>query len=108
MLKIEKYNPTKTYMFPNGTIATPQIIQEKYPAVNVFQHIVETDEQGEVLFALQNLAAVRGQMGVDSSLSEDEAVAKIEELRNALPPEPAPSPEERIASALEFNNVLNM
>lgn len=108
MLKIEKYNPTKTYMFPNGTIATPQIIQEKYPAVNVFQHIVETDEQGEVLFALQNLAAVRGQMGVDSSLSEDEAVAKIEELRNAPPPEPTPSPEDRIAANLEWQTLLTL
>lgn len=108
MLKIEKYNPTKTYMFPNGTIATPQIIQEKYPAVNVFQHIVETDEQGEVLFALQNLAAVRGQMGVDPSLSEDEAVAKIEELRNAPPPEPTPSAEDRIAANLEWQTLLTL
>lgn len=107
MLKIEKYNPTKTYMFPNGTIATPQIIKEKYPAVNVFQHIVETDEQGEVLFALQNLAAVRGQMGVDPSLSEDEAVAKIEELRNA-PPKTTPSPEERIAANLEWQTLLTL
>lgn len=108
MLKIEKYNPTKTYMFPNGTIATPQIIQEKYPAVNIFQHIVETDEQGEVLFALQNLAAVRGQMGVDPSLSEDEAVAKIEELRNAPPPEPTPSAEDRIAANLEWQTLLTL
>lgn len=108
MIKIEKYNPTKTYMFPNGTMATPQVVQERYPAVNVFEHLVETDEQGQVMFALQNLAAIRGQMNIDSSLSSDEAIAKIEELRNAPQPEPEPSAEERIASALEFNNVLNM
>ena len=108
MIKIEKYNQTKTYMFPNGTMATPQVVQERYPAVNVFEHLVETDEQGQVMFALQNLAAIRGQMNIDSSLSSDEAIAKIEELRNAPQPEPGPSAEERIASALEFNNVLNM
>lgn len=95
-------------MFPNGTMATPQVVQERYPAVNVFEHLVETDEQGQVMFALQNLAAIRGQMNIDSSLSSDEAIAKIEELRNAPQPEPGPSFEERIASALEFNNILNM
>ncbi len=95
-------------MFPNGTMATPQVVQERYPAVNVFEHLVETDEQGQVMFALQNLAAIRGQMNIDSSLSSDEAIAKIEELRNAPQPEPEPSAEERIASALEFNNILNM
>lgn len=108
MIKIEKYNPTKTYMFPNGHLATPEKVKEQYPAVLSFKHLVETDEQGEVMFALQNLAAVRGQLGIDPSLSEDEAIAKIEEIRNTVPPEPGPSAEERIASALEFNNILNM
>lgn len=108
MIKIEKYNPTKTYMFPNGHIATPQKIQEQYPAVMAFDHIIETDEAGQVLFAIQNLAAAKSQFGIDLSLPEEEAIAKIEEIRNAPPPEPEPTAEERIASALEFNNILNM
>lgn len=108
MIKIEKYNGAKTYMFPNGDIATPDKVKEKFPACLTFPHIVETDEAGQVMFALQNLAAVKSQMGIDASLSENESVAKIEEIRNAPPPEPEVSPEERIASALEFNNLLNM
>ena len=35
------------------------------------------------MFALQNLSAVRSQMGIDSSLSEADAIAEIERLRNA-------------------------
>lgn len=108
MIKIEKYGGTKTYMFPNGDLATPEQVKKNYPAVSTFTHIVETDESGEVMFALQNLAAIRSQMGVDPSLSEIEAIQKIEELRNAPQPEPGVSDTERIAAALEFNNLLNM
>ena len=59
-------------------------------------------------FAVQNLAAVRSQMGSDSSLSEDEAIAKIEEIRNTPPAEPDPSAEERIAAALEYQNLASL
>ena len=47
-------------------------------------------------------------MGIDSSLSEDEAIFKIEEIRNAPSPEPEASAEERIAAALEYQNLVNM
>lgn len=108
MIKIEKYNGSKTYMFPNGDLATPAVVKEKFPAVDTFAHIVETDEAGQVMFAIQNLAAIKSQMGIDSNLSDEESIRQIENLRNAPPPEPAVSAEERIAAALEFQNVLNM
>lgn len=108
MIKIEKYDGSKTYMYPNGELATSERVKKDYPAVEAFTHIVETDEAGQVMFALQNLAAVRSQMGIDSNLSEEEAMAKIEEIRNAPAPEPEPTAEDRIAAALEFQNVLNM
>ena len=108
MKKIEKYLGNKTYMFPNGAIATPEILLEQFPAALTFTHIIETDEAGEVCFAVQNLSAMRGVYGVDASLSEDEAIAKIEEIINTPKPEPEPSAEERIASALEYQNLMTM
>lgn len=108
MIKIEKYDGTKTYMFPNGDLATPEKVQKNYPAVSAFTHIVETDESGEVMFALQNLAAVRSQMGIDPSLSEAEAIQKIEELRNAPQPEPEPTATERVAANLEWQTLLSL
>lgn len=108
MIKIEKYDESKTYMYPNGDLASPERVKKDFPAVTAFTHIVETDEAGQVMFAIQNLAAIKSQMGIDSSLSEEEAIAKIEELRNEPQPEPEPTAEERIAAALEFNNLLNM
>ena len=108
MVKIEKYTGNKTYMYPNGALATPDTIKNDFPAVEAFVHIIETDEAGQVCFAVQNLAAVRSQMAIVSSLSEDEAIAKIEELRNAPIPEPDPTAEERIEAALEYQNLANM
>ena len=108
MVKIEKFQGNKTYMYPNGALATSETIKKDFPAVETFTHIIETDEAGQVCFAVQNLAAVRSQMNIDSALSEDEDIAKIEELRNAPDPEPEPTAEERIAAALEYQNLINM
>lgn len=105
---IEKYDGTKTYMHPNGELATPEKIKQRFPASEVFTHIVETDEQGQVMLAFQNLAAVRTQMEIDPSLSEEEAMAKIEELRNTPAPEPEPTAEERIAANLEWQTLLSL
>jgi hypothetical protein len=58
------------------------------------------------MFALQNLSAMRTFYNIDKSLSEDEAIAKIQEIVNTPPPEPEPSAEERMAAAMEFQNMM--
>ena len=108
MKKVIKYDGTKTFMYPNGALATPERVLADFPAVLTFPHIIETDEAEQVCFAVQNLAAMRGVYGVDSSLTEDEAIAKIEEIINTPDPEPEPTAEERIASALEFQNMMSL
>ncbi len=106
---IEKYTGEKTYMFPNGGLATPEIMKEQFPAVEVFAHIIETDEAGQVAFAVQNLAAMRSLYGIDQALTEDEAIAAIQEIVNTPPVvDDTPSPEERIAAALEYQAVAGL
>ena len=107
MKKLEKYTGNKTYMFPNGALATPEKMLEQFPAVLTFTHIIETDEAGEVCFAVQNLNAMRGIYNIATTLTEDEAIAKIEEIINTEP-EYEPSAEERIASALEYQNMASL
>lgn len=107
MKKLEKYLGDKTYMFPNGAIATPEKMLEHFPAVLTFTHIIETDEAGEVCFAVQNLNAMRSLYNVEKTLTEAEAIAKIEEIINTEP-EVEPSADERIASALEYQNLMSM
>lgn len=101
---IEKYTGEKVYMFPNGAIGDREAVLKNTPAALIFTHIVETDENCEVMWALQNLSALRSMYNIDKNLTEDEAIAAIQELVNAPAPEPDTSPtaEERIAAALEY------
>lgn len=106
---VEKYTGEKTYMFPNGALATKEAVLEQFPAALAFVHYVETDENGEVMWAFQNLSAMRTMYKIDTSLSETEALAKIQEIINTEPEvDTTPSAEERIASALEFQNLQSM
>ena len=106
---IEKYTGSKTYMFPNGTLATPEVMVGKYPAIQVFTHIIETDESGEVCFAIQNLSAMRSMYGIDTSLTEEEAIAAIQEIVNTVVEVvEEPTAEERIAAALEYQVMATL
>ena len=108
MKKLEKYTGNNTYMFPNGALATPEKMLEQFPAVLAFAHIIETDEAGEVCFAVENLSAMRSLYEIDASLTDEKAIAAIEEIINAPAPEPEPSAEERIAAALEYQNMASL
>lgn len=108
MKVLEKYTGEKTYMFPAGGLATRETVLANYPAVLTFVHVVTTDENGEVMWAIENLSALRTLHGIDSSLSETEAIKKIQDIINAPAPEPEISPEERIAASLEMQTLLAM
>ena len=106
---IEKYTGEKIYMFPNGALATKEAVLEQFPAALTFVHIVETDENREVMWAFENLSAMRTIHGIEASLSEEEAIAKIQEIINTpAPVNTEPSAEERIAAALEYQNLASM
>lgn len=109
MKVIEKYTGEKTYMFPNGAIATQEAVLQQFPAALEFAHIVETDEGHEVMFALQNLSAMRSMYNIDVTLTEDEAITAIQEIVNT--PEPVstePTSEERIAAAMEYQVMASL
>lgn len=106
--KVIKYTGEKNYMFPNGELANKERVLKDFPAALTFTHIMETDEHEEMCFSMQNLSAMRGFYNIDSSLTEDEAIAAIQDIINAPAPEAEPSAEERIASALEFQNMMSL
>ena len=110
MIKLEKYTGEKTFMFPTGALATPDVVYNNYPAAKVFTFVVGTDKNGQVMQSMDNLSVLRDVYNIDSALSEDEAIAAIEEIMNA-PEEPAeqtPTAEERIAAALEFQVMSSL
>ena len=107
MKVLEFYDGTKTYMYPNMKLATPEVVLADFPAILTFKHVIETDENGQVLFAVENFSAMRSRYNIDKSLGEAEALAQIQELMNEEP-EPVVDDNTRIADALEDLVVLNM
>lgn len=110
MVKFEKYNPEKTYIFNTGQLATPEVVQRDYPACTITTFIVGTDEAGEVFGSFDSLNKMRTAYGIAKELTEDEAIAALEELMNAVPEEvdSVPSAEERTAAALELIAMSTM
>ena len=110
MAKLEKYTGEKTYMFPTGEIADPETVYKNYPAAKVFTFVVGTDPAGQVMMSMDNLSVLCGVYGIDSSLSEDEAIAEIEAIMNTPqePVEQEPTAEERIAAALEYQVMASL
>ena len=109
MMVVEKYTGEKTYMAPSGALYDRESVLRDFPAALAFTHIATTDENGEVLFALQNLSAMRSQYGIGSVLSEDEAIAAIQEILNTPVEENTdPTAEERIAAALEYQVMASL
>ena len=103
---VEKYNPERTYMYPNGEIATPERVKADYPAVELFTHVITTDESHQIIWSMQNLASMASLKNLSGT--EDELILALQEDINAPQPEPEPSANERIAAALEFQNLQSM
>jgi hypothetical protein len=103
-IRLEKFTGAKTYMFPNGELATPEAIRKKWPAVDVFPHILEIN--GNVIQAVGELQAMLNLAKIDKNgQSEDEQIAALEAAtiaaRAPRTDDMPPSPEVRIANALE-------
>jgi hypothetical protein len=86
-------------------LATPEQILQDFPAILTFKHVIETDENGQVCFAVENFSAMRTRYNIDRQLSDEAALAAIQEKMNEADI-PEPTAEERIASALEFQNLM--
>ena len=108
MIRLVKYEGVKTYMYPNGELATPERVLKDFPSILQFTHVIEVDENEEVLSAVMNLSQLRSMHNIDPTLSEQEAIEAIQAIINTPTEETVITAEERIAAALEFNNLLNM
>ena len=107
MKKLEFYTGTKTYMYPNMSVAEPQRIESDFDAVNHFKCVVETDEGGEVFYAIEPYSAIRGRLGVAQQDTDEATLALMEEVINTVP-EQVVSAEERIAAMLEYQVLSSL
>ncbi len=112
MIRLKIYNNEKTYITPDMKQLTPEMAAMKYDIINTgLPCVIETDAQGVMLYTVPepiHIAADR--LGIDPEAYQNvtDLITAMEEVLNAPAPEPAPSAEERIASALEFQNILTL
>lgn len=113
MKYITIYENTKTYLYPNMKTATPEEVGMEYSAVNIegIKCVIETDESGIMFYtAPEPIQVMAGRIGADISgcVTDEERLQIISDILNAPAPESEPSAEERIAAALEYQNLLSM
>lgn len=109
MKKLERYTGDKVYMFPNGSLGTREAVLQQFPAAESFTFVVTTDSSGEVMLGMDNLSLLRDVYNIAPELTEDEAIAAIEEIINTQPEiSTEATAEERIAAALEYQVMASL
>lgn len=110
MKKLYFFDKTKTYIYPNNKLATPDVVAKDFPATQVgVKYVVTSDEEGVVMSGLDMFSTLKSVYQIDSSLSDEEALQAIENILNT--PETVdetPSAEERIAAALEYQVMSSL
>ena len=113
MSKVVKYDYKTTYMFPTGKLASPEVVASEYPATEAFDHVFYLDDSKTILTSMEPIGAACARYHIDTDLPEDEQLAAIQKAVDTRAAEaevqnPEPSAEERIAAALEYQNLLSM
>lgn len=97
-------------MFPSGAIADRAAFLRDFPAIETFPHMILTDESEQICWAVENVAAAKDRLHMESE-SDENLLAAATNAENFEPEieqgiaDVAP-PDERIAAALEFQNLL--
>jgi hypothetical protein len=107
MRYLEIYNSKKTYYSPAYEEFTPEHVMSHYAIVNIGTCIIETNVSGKMFYSVELIENMRDRLGIDESLTDEEAVKAMETIINTVV-EPEPTAEERIASALEFQNLTSL
>lgn len=110
MKKLYFFDKTKTYIYPNNKLATPDVVAKDFPATQVgVKYVVTSDEDGIIMSGLDMFSTLKSVYQINSSLSDEEALQAIENILNT--PETVdetPSAEERIAAALEYQVMSSL
>jgi hypothetical protein len=111
-MKYKIWNKTDNLITPTGKVFTPQEIFAEYPASQVegINYIIADQPINMTVFMeFEQTKNVYKSMGanITDDMTKEEVLLAIQEFEEN-PPAPQPTAEERIASALEFQNLLAM
>lgn len=109
MIQLKIWDKATPLIYPNGTRSEASQVFKDYPitqyATTVLGVTAEVPD-GIMAGSIDSLEMLRNIHNIDPSLSDDQAVQAIQDIQNTPPPVPASTPEDRIAAALEFQNLM--
>lgn len=99
----------KTRMFPSKKIVTSEVFYDKYPAAREFTFVIVTDDSDQIISQVEPLNAMKARYNVPQDTPDYEAVIAIQEAMNTpVDTTVNVTPEERIAAALEYQNLASL
>lgn len=111
-MKYKIWNRTDNLITPIGEILTPQDVIDRYPMAGIpdMKFIVcDAPISMGVFMEFEQTKAMYEQQGVEfTEEMTDQDILDAISYFEENPPEPEPSPEERMAAAMEFQNLLNL
>ncbi len=111
-MKYKIWNKTDSLVTPTGKILTPQQVFEQYPAARIdgMKYIIADQPISMAVFMeFEATKAFYKQLGVPitDDMTDQEVLDAISAWEEN-PPAPEPTAEERIAAALEFQNLTSL
>jgi len=111
-MKYKIWNKTDSLVTPTGKILTPQQVFEQYPAAGIdgMKYIIADQPISMAVFMeFEATKAFYKQLGVPitDDMTDQEVLDAISAWEEN-PPAPEPTAEERIAAALEFQNLTSL
>lgn len=111
-MKYKIWNKQDVLITPIGEVLTPQQVVERYPmaALENFKFVIcDSPISMGVFMELEQTKGHYKSMGaaITDDMTDQEVLDAITYFEEH-PPEPEPTAEERIASAMEFQNLLAM
>lgn len=71
---MELYDRTKTYYFPNGKAATPEVVEMEYPMFLNVPVVITTDPSGKIMKSYELLSDLREEHGIPDDKTDEEAL----------------------------------
>lgn len=108
MIKLRIWDKETPMVYANGYEASPEQVMTDFPWSKHSTGFSDHYGDSPMIIGFYPLLQFRHLKNIDANLSDKEALAEIEWIMNEPEQVHIASPEERIAAALEFQNILSM
>lgn len=107
MNKLVIWDKKTSLIYNNGVEKTAEEVIQDYPVTKYGTTIIEYIGDSPVMVGFWDIGSLKKTYNLPDDLTDEETIKAAENAINN-PPAPIASPEERIAAALEFQNLMSL